>query len=210
MTSFVLWTSIVALCAWLWLMLFRGGFWRAACRIDENEDVLSPTASVAVAVVVPARNEADVIGEALESLTAQDYPGAVELIVVDDRSDDGTGRVAQDIAGVHVVSGTERPAGWTGKMWAVSQGLAVRRTGDYVWLTDVLARGNGRRCFDRLTDADIRHHPRELAALIGKAEEEGLDLVSLMVRLRLETFWDRLLIPAFVFFFQKLYPFLRQ
>jgi len=185
--------AILVLAAWGALMALRGDFWRADQRLVEGE--FQPDRWPTIAVVVPARNEADVIEEALTSITAQDYGGDIRIFLVDDRSDDDTGRLARRISGVTVVSGRDAPPGWTGKLWAVSQGLtAAEEAGiqaEYVWLTD----------------ADIAHHPGELASLVAGSEHAGLDLNSLMVRLRIERLWDVLLIPAFVFFFQKLYPF---
>jgi len=151
--------------------------------------------------VVPARNEAAHVAEAVASLLAQDYPGDFRVVLVDDASDDGTEEAARRGAAgsdrLTVVPGRPLERGWTGKMWAVSQGLAaaerIAPDADYVLLTD----------------ADIAHDPRNLRRLVAKAEADGLDMASLMVRLRCRTVWERLLIPAFVFFFQKLYPFPR-
>jgi hopene-associated glycosyltransferase HpnB len=155
----------------------------------------------AVVAIVPARNEARTVARCLESLAQQDYPGALSIILVDDGSTDGTGAIAARALAPY---GGARPSrilaapplakGWTGKLAALQAGLdAARRfapEAEYVWLTD----------------ADIAHGPRTLARLLEKARE-GRDLVSLMVRLHCEGFWERLLIPAFVFFFQMLYPF---
>lgn len=185
--------GILVLAAWGALMALRGDFWRADQRLVEGG--FEPDRWPRIAVVVPARNEADVIEEALSSITAQHYEGDVRVFLVDDRSDDDTAQLARRIQGVTVVSGSDAPPGWTGKLWAVAQGLAAAEVAgvqaEYVWLTD----------------ADIQHHPGELASLVAESEDAGLDLNSLMVRLRIERMWDVLLIPAFVFFFQKLYPF---
>ena len=179
------WISVAPLLGWLWLLAWRGRFWRAEQRLADTDAFVPPAAWPSVAVVVPARNEADVIGTAVRSICGQDYPGTVEIVVVDDASTDGTGEAVPRAAGLRVVPGGERPPGWTGKLWAISRGLAAAPPADFVWLTD----------------ADIAHSPGELSALVAKAEAGGLDLVSLMVRLRLETFWDRLLVPAFVLVF---------
>ncbi len=192
-----LWTGLSAasLAAWAWLLIGRGGFWKAGERLDEADDASGPWPPVTA--VVPARDEADVIGPALDALAAQDYPGRLAIVVVDDASTDGTAAASRaalaDVAG-EVVPGAPLPRGWTGKLWALDQG--IRRAAPdsrYLWLTD----------------ADIVHAPDTLRRLVGKAETERLDLVSLMVRLRAETGWEKLLVPAFVFFFQKLYPFPR-
>jgi hopene-associated glycosyltransferase HpnB len=149
--------------------------------------------------VIPARDEDDVIGRAVASLLAQDYRGELHVIVVDDRSSDGTAAAAHAPTGpadaadrLTVATAEQLPAGWTGKLWAVRQGIAIAhpRRPDYLLLTD----------------ADIVHAPDNLTRLVGQAESGGYDLVSLMVRLHCRGFWERLLIPAFVFFFFKLYP----
>ena len=185
--------AMLTLAAWGALMALRGDFWRADQRLVEGD--YQPEWTPRIAVVVPARNEADVIGQALSSIAAQNYDGDVGIFVVDDRSSDATAAVAGQVPGVSVVTGTDAPPGWTGKMWAVSQGIdaakAAAPDAEFIWLTD----------------ADIDHHPGELASLVAAADSEGLDLNSVMVRLRVERLWDILLIPAFVFFFQKLYPF---
>ncbi|MBT3905078.1 MAG: glycosyltransferase [Rhodospirillaceae bacterium] len=179
---------------WIGLILFRGNFWRSdQITSGEAKDLDSwPN----VTAVIPARNEAPSIGATVETLLAQDYPGSLSVVVVDDNSDDGTADVARAAAGdradkLTVVSGKPLEAGWSGKLWAVSQGIEGATTSDYIWLTD----------------ADITHTPGNLRWLVAKAEVEKLDLVSEMVMLRCESFWERLLIPAFIFFFQKLYPF---
>jgi hopene-associated glycosyltransferase HpnB len=190
---FAFYLAIGVLAAWGALMALRGDFWRADQRMVEGD--LQPENWPAVAVIVPARNEADVVEQSLATLVAQDYEGDISIFLVNDRSEDETAALARGVAGVTVVDGCDAPAGWTGKMWAVSQGIDAMEIAnfpaEYVWLTD----------------ADIAHHPGELASLVAGAENGGLDLNSLMVRLRVERLWDVLLIPAFVFFFQKLYPF---
>lgn len=144
--------------------------------------------------VVPARDEADVLPQTLAALRAQRYPGTFSVLLVDDRSTDGTGAVAA-ASGAEVLAGAPRPEGWTGKVWALEQGVeAIRSRGSapaYWWFTD----------------ADVLHGPDVLAKLVTTAEDENRDLVSLMVQLACRTPAERLLIPAFVFFFMKLYPF---
>jgi hopene-associated glycosyltransferase HpnB len=182
---------------WLYLLFGRGGFWR--------EGVLPPAPAPArwpgVTAVVPARNEAEFVGQALGSLLSQDYPGAFSVILVDDHSTDGTAacaREAAEAAGaaerLTIVEARRLPPGWTGKLWALAEGLAE------------IERRAMKPELILLTDADIVHHGtnlRELAARI----EAGVDLASLMVRLRAESLAERFLIPAFVFFFEMLYPF---
>ena len=177
--------SLAAL-AWAYLLLAHGRFWSGGPSLPPAR----PGAAPAVDVVIPARDEADGIGAALRSLLAQDYPGPLRIIVVDDRSADGTGAIARALPGVTVIDGQPRPAGWSGKLWAVAQGVA--RTDAPLIL---------------LTDADIVHDPLHVATLVDKAERQGLDLVSEMVELRCRSLAERALVPAFVYFFQMLFPF---
>jgi hopene-associated glycosyltransferase HpnB len=150
--------------------------------------------------VIPARNEAEVLPVTLRSLLTQNYPGPFTILLVDDHSTDGTAQVAREIAAVsgqseqlQIISAEPLPSGWTGKLWAMEQGIQKAQTfsPDYILLTD----------------ADIQHHGKNLEQLVTKAEQEQRELVSLMVLLRCQSFWEKLLIPSFVFFFQKLYPF---
>lgn len=179
--------------AWLFLLLAWGGFWRADQRLPRQQDraVWPP-----VTALIPARNEAASIAEVVGSLKNTDYPGPFRVIVIDDGSDDGTGRLARD-AGAEVVAAPALPAGWSGKLAALRAGLAAADAAhpDTGWVL--------------LTDADIRHAPGTLRALVSHGEAEDLALVSLMARLDMRGLWGGLLIPAFVFFFQKLYPFPR-
>jgi hopene-associated glycosyltransferase HpnB len=192
--------SAISLVIWCVLLFARGGFWRT--RPAPPLPVAARDAWPAVAAVVPARNEAEVIGQAVASLISQDYPGAFHVIVVDDHSTDGTADAARAAAlslqrpeRLTVLTAKPLPAGWSGKVWAQSQGIeAVKALGlpaDYLLLTD----------------ADIGHPADALTQLVARATEEQRDLVSLMVRLRCDSFWEKALIPAFVFFFAKLYPF---
>jgi hopene-associated glycosyltransferase HpnB len=192
--------SCISLLIWCVLLFARGGFWRARPA--------APLASApreawpAVAAVVPARNEADVIAQAVGTLLAQEYPGPFHVIVVDDHSTDGTADAARAAAlalqcpeRLTVLGAKPLPPGWSGKVWAQSQGIeAVRTLG---LPADFLL----------LTDADIGHPTDAVMQLVARADAEKRDLVSLMVRLRCDSFWEKALIPAFVFFFAKLYPF---
>ncbi len=183
---------------WLWLLGLRGGFWRADQRIETP--CPPPAAWPEVVAVVPARNEADCIAAAVSSILAQDYPGALAVVVVDDRSEDATAAIVAGLAETAprplvLVAGAPLPRGWTGKPWALAQGVAradeIGAGPRYLWFSD----------------ADIAHEPQVLARLVARAEAEGRALVSVMALLDAGGFWARLLIPAFVFFFQKLYPF---
>ncbi|MEM1297739.1 MAG: glycosyltransferase [Pseudomonadota bacterium] len=177
--------------AWLVLVLGWGGFWRADQRLGGEEP---PSEWPEVLVVIPARDEAATIAEVVRAHGASDYPGQRHLIVVDDASSDGTGTLARD-AGAEVLSAPPLPSGWSGKLAALNAGIAHG-----------LAAHPGTR-WVLLTDADIRHAPCTLGALVARGEAERLSLVSLMARLDARGTWAGLLIPAFVFFFQKLYPF---
>ena len=185
--------ALLPLAIWLYLLLAHGRFWLTR---ERDTAVLPPLATwPSVVAVVPARDEADVIARSIGSLAAQDYPGDFRIILVDDDSSDGTGDIVRAIGSprVAVVDGTPLPPGWTGKLWAVEQGIAAAQGARYLWLTD----------------ADIAHAPDTLASLVSRAECGNLVLTSLMAKLRCDTLAERALVPAFVFFFQLLYPFAR-
>lgn len=181
------WVAAASLAAWLWLAFVQGRFWRTDQRLPARRPVAAPPS---VAVIVPARDEAVMLPRTLPTLLAQDYAGPVRVIVVDDASRDGTGDLAR-AAGAEVIAADEPPPGWTGKLNALRCGITAAGDVDYLLLTD----------------ADIAHQPGSLAALIEAAETNDLDLVSQMARLRVQTGWERLIVPAFVYFFAMLYPF---
>lgn len=195
-TLFVLTVSAAAL--WLYLLLGRGGFWRADQRLAALRDELRLWP--AVVAVVPARNEAALLARTLRSLRRQAYEGGLTVVLVDDQSEDATASVVREVATgpghpIDLVSGQVPPPGWAGKVWAMAQGVNRAReiapAARYLWFTD----------------ADIEHDSDLLARLVQQAECDRIDLVSTMVMLHCRGFWERLLVPAFVFFFQKLYPF---
>ncbi|MFE0510422.1 glycosyltransferase, partial [Streptomyces sp. NPDC058964] len=196
--SAIVWISALSLAAWLWLLLCQGFFWRTDVRLPPRRD---PSDWPSVCVVVPARDEASVLPASLPSLLAQDYPGRAEVFLVDDGSSDGTGELARELAGrlgglpLTVDSPGEPPAGWTGKLWAVRHGIALARARDPEYLL--------------LTDADIAHAPDSLRQLVAAARTGDFDVVSQMAMLRVESRWERLVVPAFVYFFAQLYPFRR-
>jgi hopene-associated glycosyltransferase HpnB len=185
------------LAIWLYLLLGRGGFWQL--RERDSLPVDRPRRWPSVVAVVPARNEADVIQRSIGSLLAQDYAGDFRVLLVDDQSEDGTGELARDLGSdkLTVLSGAARPAGWTGKLWAMRQGAELAAS---------LFDGKGAN-FLWFTDADIAHAPDNLSRLVARAEEDNRVLVSLMARLNCKTAAEHFLIPAFVFFFDMLYPF---
>ncbi|MFT3976532.1 MAG: glycosyltransferase [Sphingomonas bacterium] len=185
--------ALIALAVWLVLVFAHHGFWLTRER-DTRDLPPEPAHWPEVAAIVPARDEADVIARSIGSLAAQDYPGRFRIILMDDGSSDGTGDIARAIGSdrVKVMRGAALAKGWTGKLWAVAQGVNLAGPCPaYLWLTD----------------ADIAHAPDTLRTLIARAEGGKLALVSLMARLRCDSFAERMLIPAFVFFFQMLYPF---
>ncbi|MFF3707237.1 glycosyltransferase [Streptomyces phaeochromogenes] len=194
--SALVWTAVGSLAAWLWLLLGQGFFWRTDMRLPPRRE---PDDWPSVCVVVPARDEAAVLPDSLPSLLAQDYPGRAEIFLVDDGSSDGTGELARELARLHgglpltVSSPGEPPAGWTGKLWAVRHGIGLARARAPEYLL--------------LTDADIAHAPDSLRELVAAARTGDFDLVSQMARLRVESVWERLVVPAFVYFFAQLYPF---
>ncbi|MEH1796574.1 glycosyltransferase [Nostoc sp.] len=198
MDVIVLGLMLLSLTIWLGLLCFWGQFWRTDQQLEVTETQLESLP--VVCAVVPARNEAELLPTTLRSLLLQDYPGSFNVFLVDDRSTDRTANFAEGVAHavgkpqqLHIISGELLPSGWSGKLWAVQQGInsASKFAPDYFLLTD----------------ADIEHDPGNLRRLVAKAVQEDLDMVSVMVRLRCDSFWEKLLIPAFVFFFQKLYPF---
>ena len=181
-------TAISAL-IWVYLLLFHGRFWQAGPVLRPH----LPSSRPSVAIVVPARDEAETIDIVIRSLLAQDYQGPFRVILVDDNSTDSTGAIAREIGDprLSVVTGAPRPAGWSGKLWAVSQGVALAGDVETIFLTD----------------ADIVHQPGHLATLVNHLERRDLDMVSEMVELACVSWAERALVPAFVFFFQLLYPF---
>ena len=195
----------MVLAIWLYLLAGRGGFWLSAERDDDAPSPAQPppdAAWPAVTAIVPARDEAASIGETVASLLRQDYAGALRVIVVDDQSRDATAQVAREAAAnagnadrLVVLSGDTLPAGWTGKLWAQQQGV-----------TFVDERPE-KPAYLLFTDADIVYSPDVLSQLVARAQAKSLVLASLMVKLRCESFAERLFIPAFIFFFQMLYPF---
>lgn len=180
------------LAIWIYLLAFRGGFW----RMESAPPMDAPTPPLpSVVAVIPARNEAEVVGQAVRSLAGQNYGGDFHIVLVDDGSSDGTADAARRAAGnelLTVVRAAPLPDGWTGKLWAVSQGVAEaeRRAPEFLLLTD----------------ADITHPPSNLSDLVARAERDGYDLVSYMAHLSCRTTAERALMPAFVFFFFLLYP----
>jgi hopene-associated glycosyltransferase HpnB len=186
-----------ALAIWVYLIAARGGFWRCAERDDAGR---APAQWPAVTAVIPARDEADGVGETIGSLLRQNYPGLFTLVLVDDQSTDGTAEAARrtaEAAGsadrLTIVAGARLPPGWTGKLWAMRQGVDKAAETAPAFLL--------------FTDADIVYAPDVLSRLVSRATSDDLTLVSLMAKLRCVSFVERALIPAFIFFFQMLYPF---
>ncbi|MEA2789623.1 MAG: hypothetical protein QOG73_2029 [Acetobacteraceae bacterium] len=183
--------AVVTLLIWIYLLFAHGMFWQAGPVLSAGYPQTTPS----VAVIVPARDEAQTIEASLRSLLAQDYAGPYRVILTDDNSGDGTGDIARAIGHTRltVVTGMPCPTGWSGKLWAVSQGIAEAGKADLLLLTD----------------ADILHDPAHVSALVSRIERYDLDLVSEMVKLACDSWAERALVPAFVFFFQLLYPFAR-
>lgn len=195
MSEIILGLSIVSLLIWIYLLMFRGQFWQMDQRLPEGNQQ-----NASVCVVIPARNEADLLPITLRSLLAQSYSGSLNIILVDDHSTDETAGVAKETAEtlgksaqLQILLAQPLPVSWTGKLWALEQGIqkGMELKPDYFLLTD----------------ADIEHDSDNVRNLVSHAIGDDRELVSLMVRLRCISFWEKLLIPAFVFFFAKLYPF---
>jgi hopene-associated glycosyltransferase HpnB len=186
----------IPLAIWIYLLAARGQFWRVHEDLFDSEPLkIRPR----VVAIVPARNEAATISQAILSLAKQDYPGEFSIIVVDDHSEDGTAALAHLAAmesrasqRVKIHSASPLAPGWTGKLWALNDGIqvAANQSAEFFWFTD----------------ADIEHSPDTLRRLVSRAEKESLDLASLMVLLQSKTFPERLLIPPFLYFFLMLYP----
>lgn len=188
--------GVFSLCIWAYLVLGRGGFWRiypAAPDLSRQGD------TVRIAVIVPARNEADVVGRAVRSLLQQTGGNAIHIFLVDDASSDATAPAARAAAiaegrdlSLTIVSGSTLPAGWSGKLWAMQQGIvqAVATAPD----------------FFLFTDADIEHSPDSISTLVSIAQAGPYDMASFMVKLYCRSMAEKILIPAFVYFFFKLYP----
>jgi len=195
--------AAASLLAWIGLLVGRGLFWWPLPRLDSPEASLEPEdwAGRSVVAVIPARNEAQILPHTLPTVLTQDYRGPFRVVLVDDRSEDETASVARAAAEessaedrLTILRGEPLAAGWSGKVWAMQQGAAAAsaaKAPEFLWFTD----------------ADIAHEPWVLSALVARAEVERLDLVSTMATLRVNSAWDRLLVPAFVYFFAKLYPF---
>jgi hopene-associated glycosyltransferase HpnB len=193
----MLYLALLPVLIWLYLMFGRGGFWRVSRLL--TTDRAAAGAAARVVAVIPARNEASVVGQAVQSLLRQDYAGELHVVVVDDASSDGTAEVvraaaAQDGAAerVTVLRGSGPAPGWSGKVCAMARGVeaADARRPDYLLFTD----------------ADIHHEPDNVARLVANAQRLNADLLSSMVQLMVGNGAERWLIPAFVFFFLKLYP----
>jgi hopene-associated glycosyltransferase HpnB len=192
--------------AWACLLIGHGGYWRTGQRLPPARAGGGPSRWPDVVAVIPARNEAGMLPAVLPTLLGQDYPGALTVVLVDDCSTDGTAEVAAGLAkmeppgrpghALRVVAGAPPPPGWAGKVWAMAQGLAA--AGDLGTVEYVL-----------FTDADIAWEAGALRALVRAAEGGGWDLVSQMALLRTATRWERVVVPAFVYFFAQLYPFPR-
>ncbi|HKY17535.1 MAG TPA: glycosyltransferase [Rhizomicrobium sp.] len=185
--------GFLPLAIWVYLLLFHHGFW--LLRERDTAPVVEPESWPSVVAVVPARDEADVIQHSIGSLIAQEYPGPFHIVLVDDQSSDGTADLARGLSSdrLTVLSGGPRPPGWTGKLWAMKQGSdhAVSLSPEHLWFTD----------------ADIAHSPDNLRQLVSRAEDGSKVLVSLMARLSCKSPAEHFLIPAFVFFFDMLFPF---
>ena len=189
----------VSLFIWIVLTFFRGAFWQILAFDDDISKQESLERWPRVVTIVPARNEADTIARTVESLAKQEYPGELRVVIVDDHSEDGTGKLAQEAAGragacerVLILQGAALENGWTGKLLAMRQGVesSAAREAEYFWFTD----------------ADIEHAPDTLRRVVQRAERNKLDLVSLMALSQVNSFPERVLIPPFLYFFLKLYP----
>jgi hopene-associated glycosyltransferase HpnB len=178
--------AILSLCAWAYLFFAHGAFWRSRPQLS----AATPQELPDVDIIVPARDEAETIQAAIGSLLAQQYGGRFRVILIDDNSTDATAEIAGSAPQLQIIRLDSKPAGWSGKLWALHEGIAASRSPIVL-----------------LTDADIVHQPTHLASLVAKLQSARLDLVSEMVKLNCSSLAERMLVPAFVYFFQMLYPF---
>lgn len=203
--------AALAAAAWVYLLAGHGGYWRTDQRLPDGVD---PAGWAAVVAVVPARDEAAMLPQTLPTLLAQHYPGPFEVVVVDDRSGDGTAEVAAALGRdarrpLRVVAGAPPPPGWVGKVWAMAQGVDATRPAPPSEVRTGFCAQPGSAGYVLFTDADIAWQPWTLRDLVVAAESDDQDLVSQMALLRADTAWERLIVPAFVYFFAQLYPFRR-
>lgn len=198
MPSAAILTATISLAIWIYLIFVRGWFWRLGEFDHDKIEASPPRQWPHVVAVVPARNEEATIERTAAALGRQDYPGEFATILVDDHSEDGTVEIARHAAGecraperFSIYSAAPLPAGWTGKLWSLNEGVtqAVKKAPEYYWFTD----------------ADVVHAPDTLRRLVAEAEAGKLDLASLMVLLHVKSLPERALIPAFLYFFLKLY-----
>ena len=199
MPSLAIILAVLSLLMWIALTFFRGAFWQLSAFDDDVARYNSLETWPRIVAIVPARNEADTIARTVDSLIAQDYAGECRIMIVDDHSEDATAELARKAAQaggagerVTILQAAPLQPGWTGKLWALQQGVAeaISFSPDYFWFTD----------------ADITHSPDTVHRLVVRAKSSRLDLASLMVLLQAKTFPERLLIPPFLYFFLKLYP----
>ncbi len=180
--------ALLSLCAWVYLFFAHGAFWRSRPQLS----AATPEECPDVDILVPARDEAETIQSAIGSLLAQNYAGDFRVILIDDNSTDRTAELAGSHVKLEIIRLDSKPAGWSGKLWALHEGIAASRAALVL-----------------LTDADIVHEPVHLSSLVAKLQNARLDLLSEMVRLNCSSAAERMLVPAFVYFFQMLYPFAR-
>ena len=188
--------GVLSLLIWVYLVLARGGFWRIDPAVPAQDANTNP---VHIAVIIPARDEADVVGRAVRSLLQQTGHHRIHIFLVDDASTDGTAQAAHEAAiaagqaqNLTVVPGSPLPSGWSGKLWAMQQGVQQA--------------ANTAPDFFLFTDADIEHAPDSVTTLVSIAQSGPYDMASFMVKLHCQSIAEKLLIPAFVYFFFKLYP----
>jgi hopene-associated glycosyltransferase HpnB len=178
--------AAITLVLWLILIFAWHGFWRSDPDLPIGKPLQTPT----VAILIPARDEAATITQVVEDVRMQDYDGAYSITVIDDSSSDGTAALARN-AGAQVIDAPPLPQGWSGKLWALQQGVLANPEAALYWFTD----------------ADIVHSPDTLPRMLAQMERSNAALVSVMAQLRCTSFWEKMLVPAFIYFFAQLYPF---
>jgi len=211
----------ISVAIWLYLAIARGKFWHLREFDDDTQRHESPSAWPHVIAVVPARNEAATIQQAVSSLVQQNYAGEYSVVLVDDHSEDKTAEIAREAATrlnaesrITIHTAAPLPPGWTGKLWALNEGVRSDRRGAAMSRAEsrepprpsLATNERSEPTYYWFSDADIVHAPDTLQRLVARAEHDHLDLASLMVLLQSKTLPERAVIPAFLFFFLKLYP----
>jgi len=178
--------ALISLLIWLYLFFAHGNFWKSGPELAPATPAEAPD----VDIIIPARDELETIRPVIASLLSQDYAGKFRVVLVDDNSTDGTAARAGTAPNLIVICGQPKPLDWSGKLWALRQGVETSSAAILLF-----------------ADADVVHAPQHLSSLVARLSQPRVEMVSEMVRLHCSSAAERALVPAFVYFFQMLYPF---